>query len=43
VVVTVHVFQIGLMQVLVTVLGSVFVGVGMLVCDMVVLVRGVRV
>jgi hypothetical protein len=43
VVVTVHVFKIGLMHVLVRVLGSVFVGVGMLVCDMVMLVRGVRV
>jgi hypothetical protein len=40
--VVVHAFEIGLVHVLVSVLGSVFVGVGVLVCDMVVLMRGVR-
>jgi hypothetical protein len=41
--VSVHVLQVGLVQVLMRVLGPVFVGVGMLVVDMVVLMRGVRV
>jgi hypothetical protein len=40
--VVVHIFEIGLVHVLVSVLGSVFMGVGVLVCDMVVLMRGVR-
>ena len=39
--VAVHTFEIGLVHVLVSVLGSVFVGVGVLVCDVLVLVRGV--
>lgn len=41
--VAVNAFQTGLVHVPMGVLGSVFVGVGVLVCDMVVLVRGVRV
>jgi len=40
--VNVHVFQSGLMQVLMGVLGLVCVGVGVLVRDMLVLMRGVR-
>jgi hypothetical protein len=40
--VTVHVFQAGLMHVLMGVLGPVLVGVGVLVRDMLVLMRGVR-
>jgi hypothetical protein len=40
--VAVHGFEVGLVHVLMGVLGSVVVGVGVLVCDMVVLVRGVR-
>jgi hypothetical protein len=40
--VAVNVFQAGLMHVRMSVLGPVFVGVGMLVCDMVVVMRGVR-
>ena len=39
--VAVHVLEVGLVHVLVSVLGSVFVGMGVLVCDVVVLVRGV--
>jgi hypothetical protein len=39
--VAVHTFEIGLVHVPVSVLGSVFVGVGVLVCDVLVLVRGV--
>ena len=41
--VVVHRFEIGLVHVLMGVLGSVVVGVRVLVRDMVVLVRGVRV
>ena len=41
--VPVHVFEAGLVHMLMSVLGSVLVGVGVLVRDMVVLVRGVRV
>jgi hypothetical protein len=41
--VAVYRFEVGLVYVLMSVLGSVVVGVGVLVCDMVVLVRGVRV
>jgi hypothetical protein len=40
--VAVHVFQAGLVHVLMSVLGPVVVGVGVLVGDMVVLMRGVR-
>jgi hypothetical protein len=40
--VAVHAFEVGLVHVLMSVLGSVFVGMGVLVCDVVVLVRGVR-
>ena len=40
--VAVHVFETGLVHVLMGVLGSVLVGVGVLVRDMVVLMRGVR-
>jgi hypothetical protein len=39
--VTVHVFQTGLMHVLMGVLGPILVGVGVLVRDMLVLMRGV--
>jgi hypothetical protein len=39
----VHTLEIGLVHVLMRVLGSVIVGVGVLVRDMVVLMRGVRV
>jgi hypothetical protein len=39
--VVVNVFEAGLVYVLMRVLGAVFVRVGMLVCDMVVLMRGV--
>jgi hypothetical protein len=42
VVVAVHVFHAGLVHVLMSVLGPVIVGVGVLVGDMVVLMRGVR-
>jgi hypothetical protein len=40
--VAVNVFEAGLVHVLMRVFGAVFVRVGMLVCDMVVLMRGVR-
>jgi hypothetical protein len=40
--VVVNVFEAGLVHVLMCVFGAVFVRVGMLVCDMVVLMRGVR-
>jgi hypothetical protein len=40
--VAVSVFEAGLVHVLMCVFGSVFVRVGMLVCDMVVRMRGVR-
>ena len=39
--VAVHTFEIRPVHVPVSVLGSVFVGVGVLVCDVLVLVRGV--
>ena len=37
-----HVFETGLVHMLMGVLGAIVVGVRMLVCDMVVLMRGVR-
>jgi hypothetical protein len=40
--VAVNILEAGLVHVLMSVLGSIFVGVGVLVGDMVVLVRGVR-
>ena len=41
--VVVHIFEVGLVHVLMGVLGSVLVGVGVLVRHVVVLMRGVRV